>query len=106
GAALEGAWKCLATVETPRGASLKRRYRLCSPRRSAVALCQWDRPLRLGDAPRGVSTMAAAELPLSKHPLGLRGGGGHRPRSVTAAKKGGSRGAFPVRSPAWTINCQ
>ena len=25
---------------------------------------------------------------------------------MAAAKKGGSRGAFPVRSPAWTINFQ
>jgi hypothetical protein len=40
-----------------------------------------------------------------------RGGGAHRSRPqgtrrVAAAKKGGSRGAVPVRSPAWTINCQ
>jgi hypothetical protein len=40
-----------------------------------------------------------------------RGGGAQRfrpqrTRRVAAAKKGGSRGAFPVRSPAWTINCQ
>ena len=25
---------------------------------------------------------------------------------MAAAKKGGSRGAFPIRSPAWTIHCQ
>jgi hypothetical protein len=44
-----------------------------------------------------------------KEIAGRRRAHGFRPRetrSVAAAKKGGSRGAFPFRSPAWTINCQ
>ena len=48
-----------ATVETPRGASPRRRYRLFSVRRPAGGLWWAKRPFRRGDAPRGVSTVGS-----------------------------------------------
>jgi hypothetical protein len=53
----------------------------------------------------------ARRPPVSRSRMTWRGGGAHRSwpqgiRRVAAARQGGSGGAVPVRSPAWTINCQ
>src|SRR5436853_6401341 len=51
------------TVETPRGASLRRRPRPCRALSDAPRARRgtWDRPLRPGDAPRGVSTVGGPD---------------------------------------------